>query len=488
MARFNTNVGKVNRTPNTQNLAGGDAFVESTKLELASLVLTSFLKDKFYESGKDQLERLKALIKGNDPLFAAKLAVFARNEFGMRSVSHVIAAEIAATVKGQEWTKNFINSVIHRPDDMTEIMAYHIAKNGKPVPSCLKKGLRAAFNKFSTYQLAKYRAEGAEVSLVDLANLVHPVPTDKNREALAKLIKGELKSFDTWESGLTEAGQTAENEEEKTELKKGVWAKLISENKIGYFALLRNLRNIAQQAPESLDAALNLLVNAEAIKKSMVLPFRFTTAYKTIQAAGLDSSVQRKIQVAIDKAVTIAVDNVPTFDGRTLIAVDISGSMMGKPIDIGSIFAAALYKRNQDADIMLFNTTARYHVPNPTDSLMTIANGIVSSVSGGTNFNSIFDSMTKKYDRVIIISDMQAWMTGGYFSSAPIEAAKKYRARHNADPMIFSFDINGYGTLQFPEAKVCAVTGWSEKCLDLIKALENGDRQALVHKIEQVQL
>ena len=83
-----------------------------------------------------------------------------------------------------------------------------------------------------------------------------------------------MKSFDTWETELTKAGQAAETDEQKDELKKDAWTKLILEKKIGYFALLRNLRNIIEQAPEVLPQALELLMNENLIKKSLVSRLR----------------------------------------------------------------------------------------------------------------------------------------------------------------------------------------------------------------------
>ncbi len=44
---------------NTTNDAGGPAIKQSAKLEAISLVLTSFVKDKFYSSAQDDLTRLK---------------------------------------------------------------------------------------------------------------------------------------------------------------------------------------------------------------------------------------------------------------------------------------------------------------------------------------------------------------------------------------------------------------------------------------------
>jgi hypothetical protein len=43
--------------PDTVNRAGGEAFTETPEVALVNLVLTSFMKDKFYEAAKD-LERI----------------------------------------------------------------------------------------------------------------------------------------------------------------------------------------------------------------------------------------------------------------------------------------------------------------------------------------------------------------------------------------------------------------------------------------------
>ena len=84
-------------------------------------------------------------------------------------------------------------------------------------------------------------------------------------------MKGELKSKDTWESKLTQAGKEAKTDEEKAELKSQAWAELVGTGKIGYFALLRNLRNIFEQADETTRAqALVLLQDEKRIRKSLV--------------------------------------------------------------------------------------------------------------------------------------------------------------------------------------------------------------------------
>jgi hypothetical protein len=224
MPRFNV---KSSQESKTINLADGEAFQESPKLEFISILLTSFIKDKYYRCADDTIKRLIELTESiPDKKFIAKTAIYARNEFGMRSVSHLVAGEVARLVKGQQWTKRFFDKVIHRVDDITETLAYYLDRYRKPIPNAMKKGLARAFDKFDAYQLAKYRGEGAAVSLVDAMNLVHPIPTEKNEAALRMLVAGTLKSEGTWEARLTKAGQEAQVQDKKLDKKK-TWEEII---------------------------------------------------------------------------------------------------------------------------------------------------------------------------------------------------------------------------------------------------------------------
>lgn len=509
MAKFNTPVSADKSTRKTINLAGGEAFAQTAKLEFVSLLLTSFVQDQFYRSEKKTIETLRKLIASvADKSFLAKAAIYARTEFGMRSISHLVAGELAKTVKGEAWSQKFFERVVYRPDDITEILAYYIGAYGKPVPNALKKGLGKAFGKFDGYQLAKYRGDGKEINLMDAVNLCHPKPTEKNREALALLMKDELRSTETWESKLTQAGQAAKvegaTEDEKLELKKDAWASLITERKIGYFALLRNLRNLLEAfdgeereatggivgkalstiglgatSRTTLDLALDMLTDEKLIKKSLVLPFRFLTALDELEKTSFEGT--QKAIIALNRAVDISLSNVPQFEGKTLVVLDVSGSMQGRPSSIGALFSAILMKSNR-ADFITFSDTAEYRTMNLTDSTLTMAKSI-RFAAGGTNFQAIFETAKKAYERVVILSDMQGWI--GHH--APVKQFEEYKARTKSSPRIYSFDLAGHGSMQFPEKDVYCIAGFSDKVFEMMKLLEQ-DRDALIHTIEQVAL
>ena len=62
-----------------------------------------------------------------------------------------------------------------------------------------------------------------------------------------------------------------------------------------------------------------------------------------------------------------------------------------------------------------------------------------------------------------------------------------YKQRTRADPRVFSFDLAGYGTLQFPERNVFCLAGFSDKALQTMRFLEE-DKSALLSEIEAIEM
>lgn len=477
MANFNRRKASKSEAK-TINKAGGQAFVQTSEMEFVSMLVTSFAADKFYEKADETFERIKSAMSKIDPLFAAKAAVFARRKYGMRSISHFAAAMLAPHLTGKDWGADFYNAVVNRPDDMLEIAAIFMANGGK-FPNSLKRGFSKAIGRFDSYQLAKYRGEGKGIKLVDIVNLVHPKPNERNEAALKNLVAGNLKNEATWEAMLSKAGQGEDAEASKAE----AWEALINSGKMPYFALLRNLRNILQQNPKLTGRVCELLCDEKAIKRSLVLPFRYPTAFAEIQKLPQDKNT-RLVLEAIAKALDISCSNVPDFDGDTLAVVDVSGSMGDKddnksPAGIAGLFAAVMC-RAMKCDLMFFDDSARYQNYDPTDSAMSIF-GKFRFSAGGTNFHSIFQTAKKAYDRVIILSDMQGWI-GGY---TPTAAFSAYKSKYKCEPFVYSFDLQGYGTLQFPENKVFCLAGFSDKVFDTMALLEK-DKFALLNEIQAI--
>lgn len=456
MSKFNI---KVAKEANTINRAGGVAFKMGSEQELVHAVLTTFLEDKFYESGNERLKRIQKLVAECKPKFVANLAVISRLEFNLRSVSHVLLGELSKVHSGDSIVKDAIIAASIRPDDVLEIASYV----GNPMPKQVKRGIRNAILKYNRYQLAKYRGEGKEISMIDLFNLTHPKAqhaTKEQKEAWKDLMEGNLVSFDTWETEISNA------KDDKERIK--IWENLILDNKIGYMALLRNLNNLDKYkvSIKAQSHAIARLTDTVEIKNSKQLPYRFYTAYQHVTG-------NRSYSDAISEAMDIALENVPELSGKTLIALDTSGSMSGDPIQKGSLFAATLAKANKNADVILYDTDVKELVVSSRTPIIDTAENIIrNSLGRGTNTGAVFEYATqnkKVYNRFIIISDNQSW------AGVAQEEYKIYNKVMNVSPFVYAIDIQGHGTKDLTGGNVFYLTGLSDRLLDFIGQAEKGE-------------
>ncbi len=491
--------------PTVVNEAGGLAYRKSDAFALLSLVFTTLLTKKatkFYQSDASVLSRMQDLVRKN-PFFAAQVAVWARRVLGLRSISHAVAAAVCYHTKGQghPWVREFVEAVVFRPDDAIEIVAAYFAfygggktirkpngRRGKKVPITLpyplKKGLARALGKLDSYQLAKYQKADGNISLADVFNLVHPKPSAENAADFRAFIRGELKNVDTWEARLSAAGSDKLKKEE-------AWCSLFDERKLGYFAALRNTRNILEQAPGAVDALIRQLTNPVAVQRSLILPFQFVKGYKEVVASGLPRAAEAAR--AIEAAVETSIKNIPVLPGRTLICLDESGSMGAReseesPAGIGSLFAAIALKSQPGADFMAFSSTAQYVTVNTNAPLFQLTGEIRSKWrDGSTNFHAIFENAKAKYDNIIILSDQEGWTLGQSWDSqagAPTSARRKYEQKFGVLPFIVTFDLQGAGSAMFPENSVAVLAGFSDKVFALLRELRK-DPQALITEVSK---
>lgn len=465
MAKFNNTI-----SDRTVNKDGYPAYKMNDKEKLVSMVLTSFFnEEKFYgDNSKELTETLKTVIK-KDAKFVSNLAVFARKKFNMRTVSHVLTAFLAHEPNGKQYVRETVKNVVVRGDDVTEIMAFYLNTFGKPVPNSLKKGIGDAMKRFGEYTLAKYKGDGKSVKMRDLLCLCRPKPMSKEQEAMWKrCLEDKLETPYTWETELSANGNN-----------KATWEKLISSKKVGYMALLRNLRNILNAKPDNVDDVLKYLADPVAVSKSRQLPFRFLSAYNSVQ-----DIASSKVFDTLEEAVKASVNNVPRIPGKTVIAIDVSGSM-SSPIsrksdirccDIAMMLGVIANSICDDAIVFTFDTELRKKAfPKNCNILYTAKHE--AHAGGGTDMNLPFAAMLKMHidaDRVIIISDQMCNTSYGW--SRPVQAvADEYRRLTNNDIWVHAVDLMGYGTQQFKGKKTNIIAGWSEKLFDFIGFAEMGE-------------
>ncbi len=82
----------------------------------------------------------------------------------------------------------------------------------------------------------------------------------------------------------------------------------------------------------------------------------------------------------------------------------------------------------------------------------------------------------KKYDRIIIISDNESWKDSWFGNHGTNHSFNVYRSATGTDPYVYAIDIAGHGTTDLKKApKVFHMTGWSDRLLDFIGKVEQGE-------------
>ena len=483
MSKFNT---ASENTMKTVNKSGHVAYRMDWKAKLMTQVLTSFFnEEKFYGDNSEEMTNILKSGIVDDPKFVSNLAIFARREFNMRSVSHVIAAYLANINEGKPFVKETVKKIILRGDDATEILSCYLSTFGKPIPNSLRTALREVFPTFDAYTLAKYKGEGKSVKMRDILCLCRPAPLNEEQSKLWKdLLEGNIKPAYTWETELSAKGNNKET-----------WEELIESRKVGYMALLRNLRNILNAEPKNLQTVLDYISNPEAVRKSKQLPFRFLSAYRNLPDDKWDSKRARE---ALEKAADASVENLPKIPGKTIIAIDVSGSMRqqisGKSdircADIAVLLGLIANRICENAMIMSFDDSLyKFDVSHRAGILETTDN--FTPHGGGTNmylpFEYILDRKIQA-DRIIVLSDNECnyYLSNGGSASSfwygmrrnggkTVQAmADQYRREVNPNFWVHAVDLQGYGTQQFIGGKTNLIAGWSEKLFEFITLAEQG--------------
>lgn len=473
--------------PNTVNRQGFAAYTLDKWLRLITMLNTLKLENQYYRTESQTMRELKSVVDAcaaENPYLVAQAIVYSRcvGE-GMRSINHLAATYLAPYCGGLDWAKRFYSlwnkktqsgGTIFRPDDMAEIIACFSALNKTKATNSMKKGFATALETLDAYSILKYKS-----SLVDVINLVHPDP--KKSKALVEykgkmvnvldaIILGLAVSADTHEVAQSDAGQEVAKAVREGKLSKEAavdvlkeakaenWTALLTENKLGTLAALRNIRNILKTVTDSktIDLLCSVLSNGTLIRNAKIMPYQIDMAGEILLAEFGNMMDARKIQQALLTGYEAAVPNLKeVLTGRNLVIIDISGSMNRKIVDpekktiyvtssmdkaalIGATIAKATL-----ADVIVFGGHAETRTYNANADVFSIAKGFKGDL-GSTNLGAAWQLAAKSgvnYDRVFILSDYECNKGNTY-------AAYTSYLRSVGNPYVYSVDLAAYGTTQ----------------------------------------
>lgn len=356
--------------------------------QLRRSVLSTLLWEKqFYENGQEIGERIESLSHQVEAEQLASLAIEARSKFNLRHVPLLLLCELAKR-SGRKLISQTITETIQRPDELTEFLAVYW-RNGKlPLSKQIKLGLAAAFCKFDEYALAKYNRDSA-IKLRDVLFLIHAKPKDDEQAALWKrLANKSLFTPDTWEVSLSAGKDKSET-----------FTRLLQERKLGYLALLRNLRNMMEAGVDE-----NLVREAVVARKGAwrVLPFRYVAAARACP----------QLEPVIDQALLATIEELPVLSGKTLVLVDVSGSMnslLSNKSDLKRMDAACALACICSGNVRMFSFSNRV-VEVPHRRGMAGIDALMKSQPwSGTELGKAVAEMNKiPHDRLIVITDEQS--------------------------------------------------------------------------------
>jgi hypothetical protein len=283
----------------------------SVLAQLRRSVLSCLLwETEFYEDGEEIGKRIAALVAQCVPEDVVALAVEAREQMHLRHVPLLLLRELARhpLIKDRpRLLSTTMGRVLQRADEPAEFLALYWKDGKQPLSKQVKRGLAWSMRRFSEYDLAKYNRDSG-ITPRDVLFMSHAKPRDEAQAALwKKLAANELATPDTWEVQLSAGAD-----------KKATFERLIREKKLGYFALIRNLRNMVQAGVDGQLVREAILARKGGADK--ILPFRYIAAARHA----------KQFEPQLDTAMQVALAELPKLSGMTIVLVDNSGSMTAR--------------------------------------------------------------------------------------------------------------------------------------------------------------
>jgi 60 kDa SS-A/Ro ribonucleoprotein len=480
------------------NEAGGMAYALSPKHQLAQLAATGCLNSTFYAQAQDQLDAALALAREVDPVFVAKTAVYARRAGYMKDMPALLAATLAVR------DVSLLAKVFGRVVDNGKMLRNFVqmlrsgAVGRKSLGTRPKKLVQQWLLEATEAQLLN-ASVGNTPSLADVVKMVHPKPAEAWRAAWFAWLVDRPYALEALPP-VTQAFEHFKRDRSlevpdvpfqmltALELDVQAWAQIAQR---GSWQMVRqNLNTFARhgvfELPGLAAAVAAKLRDPQAVAKARVLPYQLMAAYTATGA-----EVPHVVKEALQDAMELALANVPVFEGRVVVCPDVSGSMSSpvtghrgsassavRCIDVATLVAAAVLRRNADARVLPFETKVVSLELNPRDSVMTNAAKLAAVGGGGTSCSAPLALLNKEKahaDLVILLSDNESWADRARGrGTATMQEWAAFKER-NPKARLVCIDIQPYATTQAQEqGDVLNIGGFSDEVFKLLAVYAAG--------------
>lgn len=488
------------------NHAGGRAYDPGAEHGLAQMAMTCTLADSYYTSSETQLREVISLADKCSPEFIGKLAVYAREVGQMKDLPALLVAYLAS-----KYESEMLNLVFARVIDNGRMVRnfVQIIRSGR----LSRRGLGSQPKRLLRQWFASQGAEGVfrnsvgtNPSMADVIKLARPIPlNDSERDMYRYLIgKGEpcglayhVKKWGLGEGDMPKlpfeflAGAAS---------KASHWEEIA--HGLSWNATLKNLNTFARHKV-SADAWVAIETRLRQQPPKYVFPYSIMTAFKYIQD---NVDIPMRIKLAVQDALDSAMDNIPALAGSVAVLVDTSGSMGSAVtghrgsatgattcVEVASLVASAILRRNPGATIVAFDTAAAVIQLNPRDSVVTNAAKLARR-GGGTDVGCAVRLLNERGiapDNVIIVSDNESWYDTVRSPHTSAQREWNQLAARNKAAKLVCLDIQANPTLQVVSGRrVLNLGGFSDAIWSTISEFSKGNLEVKtwVDKIHQIEL
>lgn len=526
---------------NTVNNAGGNAYALKDKHALAQLAVTGMFGDSYYVSAQTQLDQMIELAYKVPTEYLGQLAIYARFNGFMKDSPALLCAVLAD--RDVPTLKKVFSTVIDNGRMLRNFC--QIIRSGQigrtSFGTAVKKMIQRWLDNRTAEQIFK-DSVGNDPSLADVIKMVHPKANTVTRSNLYAYVIGKVKV--EYARSLKAYKQVGRSEWQKIPLKnlpsivkeyetykltgKGnvpkVPFQMLTALSLGtsewteiarnaQWTMTRmNLNTFERHGVFNDNKMVNLIADRlsdpDEVRRARAFPYQLFAAYKNA-----NGDVPAKVRDALHDAMETATENVPEIDGKVYICVDVSGSMGCSVsgyrdggvtskincLDVAALYASSILRKNSDAEVILFDTTARSIKLSARDTVLTNAAKISNRLGGGTDCGCAIEYLnknSKKGDLVVMISDNESWAGfhcggrgwGGYTDMA-VEW-KKFK-KNNADAKLVNIDIAPNRSVQVKSDKdVLNVGGFSDTVFNIVSSFANDELsgKAFVKLIKSINL
>ncbi|HWQ36049.1 MAG TPA: TROVE domain-containing protein [Blastocatellia bacterium] len=500
---FQSIVGRMLPAADARNEAGGRAYAFTPQQALAQYAATSCFNATFYASAEEQLAKVLELCQQVEADFIARTAVFCRERGQMKDMPALLVAVLSLK------DRRLFRAVFPRVIDNGKMLRtfVQIMRSGvvgrKSLGTAPKRMICEWFD--SRTDDAIFRASvGNDPSFADIIRMVHPHPKTETRQALygfflgrdinADALPGVVRRFEAFKTGaISELPDVPFQMLTSLELGTPGWTQIA---RTAPWQMTRmNLNTFARHGvfdqpglPELIAARLR---DEREIRKARVFPYQLLAAYTMT-----DDTVPQVVREALQDAMEIAIGNVPEIAGRVYVFPDISGSMHSpvtgfrkgatskvRCVDIAALVAAAVLRRNPNAEVIPFESDVVKVKLNPRDSVMTNAQKLASLPCGGTNCSAPLRELNRRRaagDLVIYVSDNESWLDSplhGHWGGSRTETMNQWAQLKSRNPQarMVCLDIQAYPTTQVQEREdILNIGGFSDQVFDVIADFATG--------------